>query len=100
MDFPGPNALSKLICCSHLDVTSLPGTRRIAKLRALQLARGEGGSCALRDLAPLLLGKGRIEMEHERIGIGTQLSHDEVDTLSHQAGYERQVAGEAVELGN
>ena len=63
-------------------------------------ARGEGGSGALRDLPPLLLGQRRVEVQHERIGIGAEFGDDERHALGHQAGNEGHVARKPVELGH
>ena len=46
----------------------LAGIGRIAELRALRLAQGEGGSGALGDLPALLFRERCIEVEHEGIG--------------------------------
>ena len=64
-------------------------------LREARAARG-----ALRDLPALLLGQRGVEVQHEGIGIGSQLGNDEWHTLGHQAGNEGHVAREAIELGN
>jgi len=50
--------------------------------------------------AKLLLGQCGIEVQHKRVGVGTEFRHDEGDALGHQAGNERHVAREAVELGD
>ena len=39
-------------------------------------------------------------MQHEWIGIGPELGHDERHALRNQPGHEGDVAGEAIELGN
>ncbi len=39
-------------------------------------------------------------MQHERVGVDTQLGDNERHPLGHQAGHEGHVAGETVELGN
>ena len=39
-------------------------------------------------------------MEHERVGIGTELGDNEGNALNHQAGDEGDIAREAVELGH
>jgi hypothetical protein len=41
----------------------------------------------------------RVDVQHERIGIGSEFSHHEGHALRHQARNERNVAREAVELG-
>jgi hypothetical protein len=62
--------------------------------------------CALRatstltDQPPLLLGKGGVEVEHERVGIDAELGDDERHALCHQIGDEGDVAGEPVEFGD
>ena len=66
----------------------------------LRLPGGEGGPGALRDQPPFLLGQRRVEVQHERVGIGAEFRDDEGDALRHQAGNEGDVAGEAVELGH
>ena len=57
-------------------------------------------SGALRDQPPLLLGQRGVEVQHERIGIAAQFGDDERHALGHQAGDERDIARQAVELGN
>jgi len=37
-------------------------------------------------------------MQHERVGVGAKLCHEERDTLRHQAGNEMHVARETIEL--
>jgi hypothetical protein len=37
-------------------------------------------------------------MQHKRVGIAPEFGHDERDALRHQAGHERDIAGEPVEL--
>jgi hypothetical protein len=39
-------------------------------------------------------------VQHEWIGIGTQLGHDEGHALRHQRGYKRHIAGKTLELGH
>jgi hypothetical protein len=39
-------------------------------------------------------------VEHERVGVGTQLGDDERHLLRHQAAYEVHVTGQAIELGD
>ena len=43
---------------------------------------------ALRDHAPFLLGQRRVDMEQERIGVGTKLGDDKRHPVCHQAGNE------------
>ena len=74
--------------------------RWVAEFCAGCFARGEGGPGAFRDQSPFLLGKRGIEVQHERVGIGTELGDDEWHALGHQAGDEGDVAREAIELGD
>jgi hypothetical protein len=55
---------------------------------------------ALGDQASLLLGQGGVEVEHERIGVAAEFSHDEGDALGHQARDERHIARQPVQLGD
>ena len=50
------------------------------------------------DLGALLLGDGRVNVEHERVGV-RDLGHDERNALRHQAGDEGNITRPAVELG-
>jgi len=61
---------------------------------------GEGSFRPLRDQTAFFLGKRRIEVEHEGIGIGAKLCHNERHLLRHQAGDEGDVARGPVELGD
>ena len=57
-----PCCSTTIVCCCRLG-----GIGRIAELRALRLAQGEGGSGALGDLPALLFRERCIEVEHEGI---------------------------------
>jgi len=46
------------------------------------------------------LGQSRVKMQHEWIGIPTELCDNERHALGHQASDKRHVARKAVELGN
>ena len=74
-------------------------TVRIAQLHAARLGGRECRLGALRDLGALLFGDGRIDVQHERVGV-RDLGNDERHALRHQAGDERDVARQAVELGH
>jgi hypothetical protein len=39
-------------------------------------------------------------VQHERVGVGSEFGDDERHPLSHEAGDERHVAGQAIELGD
>ena len=67
---------------------------------ALCLAGGKRGFRPRGDEATLLLGKRGVEMQHEGVGIGSELCHDEGDALRHQPGDEGDIAGETIELGD
>ncbi len=60
------------------------------------------GGClgAFADKPALLFGQGGVEVEHEGIGVGAELSHDERHTLGHQAGDKGDIAREPIELGD
>ena len=85
----------------HRALPRLPAQRwwgcRASCLAACE-RRGRLGSVP--KLPPLLLGQSRVEMQHERIGVGAEFGDDEGHTLGHQAGNEGHVAREAIELGN
>ena len=53
---------------------------------------------ALRDQPPLLLGQRGVEVQHERIGVAAEFGDDERHALRHQAGDERDVARQPVQL--
>ena len=53
---------------------------------------------ALRDESLFLLSEGRVEVQHERIGIPAKFGNDERHALCHQARDERDIAGQTVEL--
>ena len=55
---------------------------------------------ASRSEAPFLLLPAPRRDAHERVGIGPEFRDDEWHALGHQAGNERDVAREAIELGN
>ena len=67
-----------------------PGNRdlgqiaRIAELDAGRLFRCQGRFGALRDQGALLLGEGRVQVEHKRVGITAELGDDERDPVRHQ----------------
>jgi len=82
------------------DRTRFPDVRGIPQLRAARLPDCEGHLRAFGDQPPLLLGERRIEVQHERVGVAPQFGDDERHPLRHQAGDERHVAREAVELGD
>jgi len=46
----------------------------------------------------LFLGERRIQVQHERVGVGTEFGDDERHSLRHQAGDERHVTAQPVEL--
>lgn len=73
---------------------------RIAKLLALRLLGSECIPGTLRDQPTLLLGQRGVEVQQERIDVGTQLGDDELDALRHQAADEVNVAAEPVQLGD
>ncbi len=59
--------------------------------------RGERRLGALPDVPPLLLGHRRVDVEHERIDVKTQLANVEGDFPLHQPGDECNVAAEPIE---
>jgi hypothetical protein len=73
---------------------------RIAELHALCLLGREGASGPIRDEPSLLLGERRVEVEHEGVSIGAKFDDDEGHALRHQAGDERDIARQPVELGD
>ena len=70
---------------------------RIAELHTASLGGGKRRLRAFRDLGALLLGNGRIDVEHERVGV-RMLGHDERDGLRHQARDKGYITGEAIQL--
>ena len=51
-------------------------------------------------MAALLLGKGGVKVQHERIGVGAEFRDDERHALCHQPGDEGDIARQPVELGD
>ena len=72
---------------------------RIAKLDAAGLGSGQSSPGALRDLGALLLGDRGVDVQHERVGVG-DLGDDERHALRHQGPDERDIAAQAIELGD
>jgi hypothetical protein len=64
----------------------------IAQPCAADLCGGEARLGPPRDQGAFLLGEGGEQVEHERVGIGAQLAHDEGDTVRHETGNEMHVA--------
>jgi hypothetical protein len=73
---------------------------RIAEARAAGLPRRQRQPGPLGNEPALLLGERCVEVEHEWVGVGSELRHDEGHPLGHEAGHEGHVAREAVELGH
>ena len=63
------------------DVSKL----RVAEHNTARLCRLQCVAGALRDQRRLFLGQGRIQMQHERIGVGAEFGDDERDLVSHEA---------------
>ena len=55
---------------------------------------------SLRNETAFLLGQGRIQVQHKRIGVSAEFCHDEGHTLRHQAGHKSHVTRKPVKLGN
>ena len=72
-------------------------TVRIAELHTASLGGSKRRLRAFRDLGALLLGNGRIDVEHERVGV-RMLGHDERDALRHQARDKGYITRQAVQL--
>ena len=85
-------------CCCISAVNGF-GTVRIAKLDTARLGGGERRLGALRDLGALLLGDRGVDVQHERVGV-RDLGDDEGHALRHQAGDERDITRQAIELGD
>ncbi len=62
-------------------VSSIAG---IAQASTLSLSLGKGSACAFGYEPTLLLRESSVKMQHERIGIGSQLSNNERHPLRHQ----------------
>jgi hypothetical protein len=73
---------------------------RVAESRPCRLLGGEREPGALRDEPALLLGQRRVEVQHERVGVGPKLGDDKRHPLGHEARHEGYVTREAVELGD
>src|SRR5258707_985099 len=85
-------AIERLV--TILDAASIEA----AQLEALGLLGGQCVSSALRDQPALFLRQGGIDVQHERIAVIAQLSHDERHFVSHQAADEMYITTEATEL--
>ena len=80
---------------------SRPASRMFVGLPSFAAARLPDRQCglgALRDQPPFLLGQRGVEVQHERVGVAAEFGDDERHALRHQAGDERDIAGEAVQL--
>ncbi len=53
-----------------------------------------------RDHRALLLGEGGVQMQQERLDVGTEIGDQKRRLVRHQAGNEMHVAREPVELGD
>jgi hypothetical protein len=69
-----------------------------AELLAVSLRRGQRLLRPLRDHAALLLGHRGVNVQHEWIGLGAEISDDEADFVLHQAADEVHVTAEPIEL--
>jgi hypothetical protein len=72
--------------------SSLRQVRAIAEQHALGLLRGQCRLGAFADQRPLLFRQRRVEVEQERVGVRSQLGHDERHLLRHQVGDKGHVA--------
>ncbi len=89
-----PQRLSALRCCVLVVSRELRVTQdNTALLGRLKARRG-----TLRDHAPLLLGKGCVDVQRERIDVAPQCGHQEGNALHHQIGDERDIARQAVKF--
>jgi hypothetical protein len=70
----------------------------IAQPRPGRLLGRQCRASPLRNQVSLLLGQGSVEMEHERVRVGTQLGHDERHPLRHQAADERDITAQTIQL--
>lgn len=78
----------------------LPEVRPVAEHGPLRFLRGKGGLGPGRDHPALLLGQGGIDVQHEGVGVPAELGDDEGHPLRHQAGDERHIPRQAIELGD
>ena len=67
---------------------------------ALRLLGCSGGAGAVCNHAPLFLGQGGIDVQHEGVSIRAQLGHYERHALRHHARDKRHVPAQAAQLGN
>ena len=61
---------------------------------------GKRGAGAFGDHAPLLLGQGCVDVQHERIDVGAEFGDHGGHPLRHQPGNEMHVAAQPVGLGD
>lgn len=71
---------------------------RVSKAGSGRTLCRERGLGSLRNQTPLLLGEGSVQVEHERVGVSSELRTDKRHLLRHQAGHEGDVAGKTVQL--
>ena len=95
-DVPG-EAIGFGLGAGHCALTHVVEAR-IAEHNTASLSGLQCLARTLRDQRPFLLGERRIEVQHERVGIGAQLGDHERHLVRHQAGDEMHIARQPVEL--
>src|SRR5215216_5205654 len=92
----GQNVARKLIGNGSLNVppelARFGDVAAIAEQSPIRLPCCQSSLGPLRDQAPLLFGEGRVEVEHERIGVAAEFGDNEWHSLRHQARDEGDIA--------
>ena len=91
----GARLFARLSAAALLRTDRCSAPYYASRLRGLESILGSS-----RDHPALLLGKSRVEVQHERVGVRAQLRGDERHPGGHQAGDEGDVAREPIELGD
>jgi len=72
--------------------------RGLPRTAAASLGWRQGRPSCAENRRALLSTKVREQRQHERIGVGAKLDHEERRPLRHKAGNEARVAAQAIEL--
>jgi hypothetical protein len=97
-DIAGELICGRPVCRVRLDGSF--GGARVAELRPGRFLRCERRPGASGNQRPLFFGERGIQVQHERVGVGAELGHDERHVVAHQAADEMNVAAQPIELGD
>jgi hypothetical protein len=76
------------------------GEIRAAQDLATRLCGLEGVTGALTDHAAFLFSENRIQVQHERVRLGSERRHQERHLVGHKPADEVDITGQAIELGH